>query len=87
MNSDKINGVMDKVVGKAQEAAGDMTGDEQLQAEGTARYVAGTVQEKYGDALNCISDVVRKKTHHYLVNLCRCEFIGRSVVTSSLRLI
>ncbi|WP_413504035.1 CsbD family protein [Serratia grimesii] len=62
MNSDKINGVMDKVVGKAQEAAGDMTGDEQLQAEGTARYVAGTVQEKYGDALNCISDVVRKKT-------------------------
>ncbi|MGO3570525.1 MAG: CsbD family protein [Serratia grimesii] len=61
MNSDKINGVMDKVVGKAQEAAGDMTGDEQLQAEGTARYVTGTVQEKYGDALNCISDVVRKK--------------------------
>jgi uncharacterized protein YjbJ (UPF0337 family) len=57
MNSDKINGVMDKVVGKAQEVAGD----EQLQAEGTTRYVAGAVQEKYGDALNCISDAVRKK--------------------------
>lgn len=61
MNSDKINGVMDKVVGKAQEVAGDVTGDEQLQTEGTTRYVAGAVQEKYGDALNCISDAVRKK--------------------------
>jgi uncharacterized protein YjbJ (UPF0337 family) len=61
MNSDKINGVMDKVVGKAQEVAGDVTGDERLQAEGSTRYVAGTLQEKYGDAVSCVSDLVKKK--------------------------
>lgn len=60
MNSDKINGVMDKVVGKAQEVAGDVTGDERLQAEGSTRYVAGTLQEKYGDAVSCVSDLVKK---------------------------
>lgn len=61
MNSDKINGVMDKVVGKAQEVAGDVTGDERLQAEGSTRYVAGALQEKYGDAVSCVSDLVKKK--------------------------
>ncbi|MGO4744795.1 CsbD family protein [Serratia quinivorans] len=61
MNSDKINGVMDKVVGRAQEVAGDVTGDERLQAEGSTRYVAGAIQEKYGDALSCVSDLVRNK--------------------------
>ncbi len=61
MNSDKIDGVMDKVVGKAQEVAGDVTGDERLQAEGNARYVSGAIQEKYGDVLGCVSDLVKKK--------------------------
>lgn len=61
MNSDKINGVMDKVVGKAHEVAGDVTGDERLQAEGSTRYVAGALQEKYGDAVSCVSDLVKKK--------------------------
>ncbi|WP_261243020.1 CsbD family protein [Serratia entomophila] len=60
MNSEKANGVMDKVVGRAQELAGDVTGDERLQAEGAGRYAAGALQEKYGDALTCINDTVKK---------------------------
>ncbi len=46
MNSEKANGMMEKVAGKAQEMAGDVTGNERLQAEGATRYAAGALQEK-----------------------------------------
>ncbi len=49
-----------KVAGKAQEMAGDVTGNERLQAEGATRYAAGALQEKYGDALSCAGSMMKK---------------------------
>ena len=60
MNSEKANGMMEKVAGKAQEMAGDITGNERLQAEGATRYAAGALQEKYGDALSCAGSMMKK---------------------------
>ncbi|HAT4517205.1 TPA: CsbD family protein [Serratia marcescens] len=60
MNSEKANGMMEKVAGKAQEIAGDVTGNERLQAEGAARQAAGVLQEKYGDALSCTGNMMKK---------------------------
>nr|WHS69379.1 CsbD family protein [Serratia marcescens] len=60
MNSEKANGMMEKVAGKAQEIAGDVTGNERLQAEGAARQAASVLQEKYGDALSCAGNMMKK---------------------------
>ncbi|MEG7474375.1 CsbD family protein [Serratia marcescens] len=60
MNSEKANGMMEKVAGKAQEMAGDVTGNERLQAEGATRYAAGALQEKYGDALSCAGSMMKQ---------------------------
>lgn len=62
MNSEKANGMMEKVAGKAQEMAGDVTGNERLQAEGVTRYAAGALQEKYGDALSCAGSMMKKNS-------------------------
>ncbi|WP_148874958.1 CsbD family protein [Serratia marcescens] len=60
MNSEKANGMMEKVAGKAQEIAGDVTGNERLQAEGATRQAVGALQEKYGDALSCAGSMMKK---------------------------
>ena len=60
MNSEKADGMIEKVAGKAQEMAGDVTGNERLQAEGATRYAAGALQEKFGDALGCAGSMMKK---------------------------
>lgn len=60
MNSEKANGMMDKVAGKAQEIAGDVSGNERWQAEGVTRQAVGALQEKYGDALSCAGSMMKK---------------------------
>lgn len=45
---DKNEGTMDKLKGRAKEAAGAVTGDENKKAEGRSDQTAGTVKEKKG---------------------------------------
>ncbi|MGE1153323.1 CsbD family protein [Pseudomonas sp. ICMP 460] len=61
MNSEHVKGAVEKVAGKAQGFFGDLTGDEQLHAEGIARQAAGQLQQTYGDALDTVSDFARSK--------------------------
>jgi uncharacterized protein YjbJ (UPF0337 family) len=46
----KAGGTMDKVTGKAQEVAGDLTGNEKWQAEGQAKQMKGKMKEGLGTA-------------------------------------
>jgi uncharacterized protein YjbJ (UPF0337 family) len=41
MKSEQVEGVVDKVAGKAQSAVGKLFGDSKLEAEGNGRQVAG----------------------------------------------
>lgn len=45
---DRIEGVAKNIGGKIKEAAGKLTGDEKLKAEGRADQVAGKVQNAVG---------------------------------------
>ncbi|MBT2370559.1 CsbD family protein [Pseudomonas fluorescens] len=61
MKSEHVKGTVEKVTGKAQDFIGDLTGDEQLQAEGLARQAAGQLQQTYGDALETVGDFAKHK--------------------------
>ncbi len=45
-----MSGEMDKMKGRAKEAAGDLTDDKSLKAEGKADRTGGKVKEFLGDA-------------------------------------
>jgi len=48
----------DQAKGRAKEAAGDLTGDEDLQREGKADRVGGELKEKIGEAVDKVKDKV-----------------------------
>ena len=50
----------DQVKGKAKEATGSLTGDEDLEAEGKADRRAGEAKEKLGHAKDKLDDVIDK---------------------------
>lgn len=50
----------DDIKGRAKEAAGDLTGDEDLQREGKVDQATGTVKDKIGDAADKVKDVLNK---------------------------
>lgn len=83
MNSEKANGMMDKVAGKAQEIAGDVSGNERWQAEGVTRQAVGALQEKYGDALSCAGSMMKKNPRR-VGTRCRRRFVGRPAAASPL---
>ncbi|WP_338661287.1 CsbD family protein [Pararoseomonas sp. SCSIO 73927] len=56
MDEDRIGGMADKAVGTVKSAAGDVTGDAKLQAEGTKDKVVGTVRNTVGGARDAASD-------------------------------
>jgi uncharacterized protein YjbJ (UPF0337 family) len=47
---------MDQAKGRAKEAIGDLTGDEDLKREGKADRAAGEVKEKVSDAVDKVRD-------------------------------
>lgn len=48
---------MDEIKGRAKEAAGDLTDDEDLQREGKIDQVTGDVKEKVGDVADKAKDL------------------------------
>ena len=48
----------DDAKGRVKEAAGDLTGDKDLQREGKVDQAAGDVKDKVGDAADKAKDVV-----------------------------
>ena len=49
-SQDKGEGALDKAKGKAKEATGAVTGDEQQKAEGRSEQTKGTAKDKLGKA-------------------------------------
>ncbi len=51
VDENEVQGTVTEGVGKLKDAAGGLTGDSGLQAEGKFDQVQGTVQKEYGDFL------------------------------------
>ena len=59
MDKDRINGSANQAKGAIKEAAGKMTGDAKLKAEGQADKVKGKVQNAIGGAKDAVRDASR----------------------------
>ncbi len=59
MNKQTVEGATQKGVGSIKEAAGKVTGNEKLQAEGVADKVAGGAKETLGKAKETIHNATK----------------------------
>jgi uncharacterized protein YjbJ (UPF0337 family) len=59
MDKDRISGAGDKAKGAMKEAAGKMTGDTRLQAEGKADKAKGAVKSAIGGAKDAMRDATK----------------------------
>jgi uncharacterized protein YjbJ (UPF0337 family) len=57
-----MSGKSDDLKGRAKEAAGDLTGDRDLQREGKADQAKGSIKDKVTDAKNWVEDKVDEVT-------------------------
>ena len=62
MNSDKVKGKTNEVVGGARQKAGEMTGNESMEAKGAAQQTKGKGQGMMGAAKDKVSDLKDKVT-------------------------
>jgi uncharacterized protein YjbJ (UPF0337 family) len=60
MSTNRVEGAVDKGVGAVKEAAGKVTGNERLEAEGVAQKTKGDVQNKVGQVQDKIGDAIKK---------------------------
>ena len=61
MDKDRISGAANKAKGAVKDAAGKMTGDTKLQAEGKADKASGKVQNTAGGAKDAVRDVTDRR--------------------------
>jgi len=54
------DGAGDNLKGNIKEAAGDLTGDRDLEREGKVDQASGTVKDKVGDATDKVKDILRR---------------------------
>ena len=66
-NNDEIEGKYEQAKGSVKEGIGRVTGDEEMEAEGTADKLKGDVQEgwggakrKVGDAIEDVGDAIKR---------------------------
>ena len=59
MDKDRTAGIGHQVKGSVKEAAGKVTGDKKLEAEGKGEKVAGKVQNAVGGAKDSIRDATK----------------------------
>ena len=60
VDENRVEGVGHQVKGSVKEAAGKVTGDSKLQAEGAAEKTAGKVQNAVGGAADAVRDTAKK---------------------------
>ena len=58
MDSDRTEGPLKEAGGKVKEAWGDLTDNEETEAEGQADQVEGKVQNEWGEAKDNVRDTV-----------------------------
>ena len=59
MDKDRIEGAGKQVKGAIKDAAGKVTGDRKLQAEGKADKIVGKVQNEVGKAKDAFRDIAK----------------------------
>lgn len=57
-NDDEVKGKWDKTKGAVKEKVGEVTGDEELEAEGEADHASGKAQETWGKFKRGVSETV-----------------------------
>jgi len=57
-NKDEVKGKVDRLKGKAKQAAGDLTDNEQLHDEGVADEASGQVREKIGEGKRKVGEAI-----------------------------
>lgn len=57
-NSDEVEGKYEQAKGSVKEGLGRLTGDEDMQAEGSADKVKGDVQEGWGSAKRNVGEAI-----------------------------
>lgn len=60
MHKDEVKGVGKQIKGAIKDAAGGLTGNERLQAEGKLDKAAGKVQQKVGEAKDHARDKLKQ---------------------------
>ena len=60
MDKDRVDGAAQKTGGRIKEAAGKLTGDSKLQAEGKADQAAGTIKNAVGGLKDSVREATRK---------------------------
>ena len=60
MDKDRVDGAAQKTGGKIKEAAGKLTGDAKLEAEGKADKTVGGVKNVVGGLKDSVRDAARK---------------------------
>ncbi|HWU24998.1 MAG TPA: CsbD family protein [Rhizomicrobium sp.] len=60
MDKDRIKGAMDQAKGATKDAAGKITGDAKLQAEGKMDKLKGKAESTFGSAKDALHDASRK---------------------------
>jgi len=57
-NKDEVQGAFENAKGKAKEAAGDLTDDEQLKEEGQNQQAVGSAQQTVGKARRKVGEAI-----------------------------
>ena len=60
MNDDQVKGRANQVKGNIKEKTGQVTGNRELEDEGTADKASGKVQSGFGDAKEKLKDAIDK---------------------------
>jgi len=60
MHKDQVDGVGKQVKGAVKDAAGGLTGNERLQAEGKLDKAEGKIQQKVGEAKDNVRDALKR---------------------------
>ncbi len=59
---DRIEGTVDEATGRGKSAFGELTGDEQTQAEGQTDQATGDLKQGLADVKDKVDDAVKKVT-------------------------
>ena len=60
MDKDRVDGAGKQIKGAVKDAAGKLTGDRKLQAEGKVDKAVGKVQSEVGKAKDTVRDAIRR---------------------------
>ena len=59
MNKNQVKGAVKEIVGKVQEEAGKLVGNNEQQAKGLSKQISGKAEKVYGDVKEAVKDATR----------------------------